>query len=77
MLNKQPQTSESSEESEQEIESPVNLKESSPSEKKKRKLLSAPINLHIPNMLKKSPSTPSKLFKKINDQPQKKIVKFL
>jgi hypothetical protein len=62
-----PYGSESSEESEQEVESPINLKENSPSEKKKRKLLSAPINLHITNMLKKSPSTPSKLFKKVYD----------
>lgn len=62
-----PYVSESSEESEQEIEIVTNSKEISPTVKKKKKLLSTPINLHLPNILKKSPSSPSKLFKKVND----------
>ena len=68
-----PNPSESSEESEAENErhTPLNSppgkdKEASPSIKKKRRLLTASMNLHIPNILKKSPSSPSKLFRKVS-----------
>ena len=68
-----PYASESSDESEQDPDSATSInitttaKENSPVEKKKRKLLSTTMNLHLPNILKKSPSTPSKLFRKFND----------
>jgi hypothetical protein len=65
-----PNPSESSDESEQEVASNLNsttiTKNNSPCTKKKRKLLSTGMNLHLPNILRKSPSSPGKLFRKVS-----------